>query len=146
MSRTSRAFARLAVAAAGAAALGLAAQAAPGDDPVADLANAICAAPTLDGVTAAVNGMADAEGMTIEQIAEAFGTATFLGDLGRCANRQVIADGFVLFKKGKDVAQLDAAFAMGRVAAKPGGGTASAEIYQGSFAALGTAGDPPSGQ
>jgi hypothetical protein len=81
------------------------------------------------------------------EVAQAFGAATFLSDLGRCANRQAIADGFAYFKKGKDATRLDAAFAMGRVAAKPGGGgTASAEIYLGSFTTLATAGDPPSGQ
>lgn len=116
------------------------------DDPVTGLANAICAAPDLNALTTALNAFVTDEELSVTQVAEAFGVATFLGDLGRCANRQVIADGFAFFKKGKDVAQLDAAFAMGRVAAKPGGGTASAETYQGSFASLGTAGDPPSGQ
>lgn len=146
MSRMPPLFVRLAAATGTAAALAFAAQAAPGDDPVAELANAICAAQTLDAVNAAVSALSADDAMQLEQVAQAFGTATFFGDLGRCANRQVIADAFALFKKGKDVARLDAAFAMGRVAAKPGGGTASAEIYQGSFAALGTAGDPPSGQ
>lgn len=117
------------------------------DDPVGDLANAICAAPDLNAINAAIATLGTEDALAPEQVAEAFGVATFLGDLGRCANRQAIADGFVFFKKGKDIAQLDAAFAGGRVAAKPGGGgTASAEVYQGSFASLGTAGDPPSGQ
>jgi hypothetical protein len=108
-----------------------------------ELANAICAAPNPDAVTAAV---ASFETLSQEDVAEAFGIAAFLGDLGRCANQQAMADGFAYYKKGKDQATLDAAYASGRVAAKPEGGTASAEIYQGSFAALGTAGDPPSGQ
>jgi hypothetical protein len=117
------------------------------DDPVGELANAICAAPDLNAITAAIATLGAEDALAAEQVAEAFGVATFLGDLGRCANRQAIADGFVFFKKGKDIALLDAAFAAGRVAAKPGGGgTASAEVYQGSFASLGTAGDPPSGQ
>jgi len=117
------------------------------DDPVGELANAMCAAPDLNAITAAISTLGTEGALAPEQVAEAFGVATFLGDLGRCANRQAIADGFVFFKKGKDIAQLDAAFAAGRVAAKPGGGgTASAEVYQGSFASLGTAGDPPSGQ
>jgi len=117
------------------------------EDPVGELANAICAAPDLGAINAAIATLSTESALAPEQVAEAFGVATFLGDLGRCANRQAIADGFVFYKKGKDVALLDTAFAAGRVAAKPGGGgTASAEVYQGSFASLGTAGDPPSGQ
>lgn len=116
------------------------------DDPVTDLAGAICAAPDLNAITAALASLAPENAMDSESVAQAFGVATFLGDLGRCKNRQAIADGFAFFKKGKDAVRLDAAFAMGRIAAKPGGGTAGAESYQGSFVALGTAGDPPSGQ
>ncbi len=112
-------------------------------DMTSELANAICAAPNTDAVVAAV---ASFDTLTPEDVAEAFGIAAFLGDLGRCSNQQAMADSFAFYKKGKDPAPLDAAFASGRVAAKPEGGTASAEIYQGSFAALGTAGDPPSGQ
>lgn len=126
-----------------------AAGAAAADDPIGELANAICAAPDLPAITATLATLPVDQEVEPEQVAEAFGVATFLGDLGRCANRQAILDGFVLFKKNnkdKDVASLDTAFAIGRVAAKPEGGTASAEVYQGSFASLGTAGDPPSGQ
>lgn len=115
-------------------------------DPTGELANAICAAGNIDSVNAAVATHAPGDAMSDEDIAEAFGIATFLADLGRCKDRQAIADGFAMYKKGKDQAALDAAFASGRVAAKPDGGTASAQIYQGSFAQLGTAGDPPSGQ
>jgi hypothetical protein len=131
---------------AGVSALSLVAPGQAAEDPVSELANAICAAPDLNAITAALSTLAAEDALAPEEVAEAFGVATFLGDLGRCTNRQAIADGFVLFKKGKDIAQLDAAFAAGRVAAKPEGGTASAEVYQGSFASLGTAGDPPSGQ
>lgn len=116
------------------------------EDAVADLANAICAAPDVAAVVAALASFAPEDAIGPEVVAEAFGVATFLGDLGRCANRQAIADSFAYYKKGKEVAKLDAAFALGRVAAKPGGGTASAEVYQGSFATLGSAGDAPSGQ
>jgi hypothetical protein len=130
-----------------AVALALPATAAAADDPINDLANALCAAPDWPALTKALSTFTADGAMSDTDVAEAFGVATFLGDLGRCANRQAIADGFAFYKKGKDVARLDAAFAMGRVAAKPsGGGTASAEIYQGSFATLATAGDPPSGQ
>jgi hypothetical protein len=121
--------------------------AAAGDEPIGNLANALCAASDIKAMNEAVGARIADEIMSEEQIAEAFGFATFLGDLGRCANRQAIADSYALFKKDKDQNALDAAFATGRVAAKPeGGGTASAEIYQGSFGSLGTAGDPPSGQ
>lgn len=126
--------------------LALAAPSRAGDDPISDLANAICAAPNLNAITAALATLAPENALNSEEVAEAFGVATFLGDLGRCASRQAIADGFAFFKKGKDAARLDAAFAMGRVAAKPGGGAAGADSYQGSFAVLGTAGEPPSGQ
>ena len=116
-------------------------------DPINELANAICAAPDLNALTATLGQLATEDAYAPEEVAEAFGVATFLGDLGRCANQQAIADGFALYKKGKDVTRMDMAFAGGRVAAKPeGGGTASAEVYQGSFASLGTAGDTPSAQ
>jgi hypothetical protein len=139
-------FLRIALAIGTAAVLPLALPSAASEDPVTDLAGAICAAPDLNAITSALATLAPESAMDTDEVAEAFGVATFLGDLGRCANRQAIADGFAFFKKGKDAARLDAAFAMGRVAAKPGGGSAGAESYQGSFAVLGTAGDPPSGQ
>jgi hypothetical protein len=116
------------------------------EDPINELANAICAAPDVNAITAALSSLAPEDTMVPEEVGEAFGVATFLGDLQRCANRQAIADAFAFYKKGKDGAKLDAAFAMGRVAAKPEGGTASAQVYQGSFSTLGTAGDAPSGQ
>lgn len=116
------------------------------DSPVNGLANAICSAADLNAVTAAVNAVPPEDEMLATDIAEAFGVATFLADLGRCVNRQAIADGFVYFKKGKDAAPLDVAFANGRVAARPESVTAQVGGFQGSFASLGTAGDPPSGQ
>ena len=129
-----------------AAAIGSPAAIRAAEDPISELANAICAAPDINAISAALNSLAPEDSFAPEEVAEAFGVATFLGDLQRCANRQAIADGFAYYKKGKDGGKLDAAFAMGRVAAKPEGGTASAEVYQGSFATLGTAGDAPSGQ
>lgn len=117
------------------------------DNPVNGLANAICGANDLNAVTVALGAVAPEDELAPEDVAEAFGIATFLADLGRCVNRQAIADGFAFYKKGKDAGPLDAAFASGRVAAKPeGSATAHAGIFQGSFASLGTAGDPPSGQ
>jgi hypothetical protein len=119
------------------------------NNPINGLANAICAAQDLTAVDAAVAAISPDDPLSPEQIAEAFGVATFLADLGRCANRQAIADGFAVYKKDKEVAHLDAAFASGRVAAKPEGdgrSTVPAAVFQGSFASLGTAGDPPSGQ
>lgn len=118
-----------------------------GETTVGGLANAICAAPDLEAIAGTLNSYSPDEPLTAEAVAEAFGAATFLADLGRCANRQAIADGFAVFKKGKDPIHLDIAFATGRVAAKPeGAGAQVAGVYQGSFAQLGTAGDPPSGQ
>jgi hypothetical protein len=117
------------------------------DNPVNGLANAICGATDLNAVTVALGAVAPEDELAPEDVAEAFGIATFLADLGRCVNRQAIADGFAFYKKGKDAGPLDAAFASGRVAAKPdGSATAHAGVFQGSFASLGTAGDPPSGQ
>jgi hypothetical protein len=117
-----------------------------GQTTVGGLANAICAAPDIEAISAVLNTYSPDEPLPAESIAEAFGAATFLADLGRCTNRQAIADGFAVFKKGKDTAQLDTAFATGRVAAKPEGAGWRKGIFQGSFAQLGTAGDPPSGQ
>lgn len=118
------------------------------DDAVNTLANAICAAPDVNGVIAAVRAFGPEDAVEPETVAEAFGIATFLSDLGRCASRQAIADSFAYYKKGKEIAKLDAAFATGRVAAKPGTATSgeSESVYLGSFATLGTAGDAPSGQ
>ncbi|NOT42761.1 MAG: hypothetical protein HOP13_19965 [Alphaproteobacteria bacterium] len=117
------------------------------DNPVNGLANAICTAGDINAVTAALSSVSPQDELQPIDVAEAFGIATFLADLGRCTNRQAIADGFAFYKKGKDPGPLDAAFASGRVAAKPdGSATAQAGTFQGSFASLGTAGDPPSGQ
>ena len=117
------------------------------DNPVNGLANAICAAGDLEAVASAVSAVSPDDQLVPEDFAEAFGLATFLADLGRCTNRQAIADGFAFFKKGKDPRPLDAAFASGRVAAKPdSSATTQSGVFQGSFASLGTAGDPPSGQ
>lgn len=115
-------------------------------DVTTDLANAIAAALNSDAVAAAVASFSAGNGLSPEDVAQAFGAAMFLCDLGRCKNPQAIADSFAAYKKGKDGQALDAAFAMGRVGAEADGGTASAEVYQSSFAALGTAGDAPSGQ
>ena len=108
------------------------------DDPVSRLASAVCSLPDYSSIGSLVGGFVHDEAMEPTQVAEAFGVATFLGDLGRCANRQAIADSFNVFKKGRDANALDAAFARGRVAAKPeSGATASAGSFQGSFVALG---------
>jgi hypothetical protein len=116
------------------------------DDGVNELANAICKAPDFNGVLAALASFAPEDEFAPETIAEAFGVATFLSDLSRCTNRQAIADSFAYYKKNKDAAKLDASFAVGRVTAKPASVEAGEEVYQGSFATLGTAGDAPSGQ
>lgn len=113
---------------------------------VGGLANAICGAPDVDAITNVLSSYSPEEPLTQEAVAEAFGVATFLADLGRCANRQAIADGFAVYKKGKDTVLLDSSFATGRIAAKPEGAGARTGVFQGSFAQLGTAGDPPSGQ
>jgi hypothetical protein len=127
--------------------IALSATAYAGETTVGGLANAICAAPDMAAISGVLNTYSPEEPLTAEAIAEAFGAATFLADLGRCANRQAIADSFAVFKKGKDVVLLDTSFATGRVAAKPeGAGAQTAGVFQGSFAQLGTAGDPPSGQ
>lgn len=129
--------------------LGIAATA-PSDaahDPLAALANAICASPDAAAIGTVLNTFGPSTHLVDADIAEAFGTAAFMGDLGRCANKQAIYDAFAAFKQGKqDGSLLDASFAMGHVQATPDGGTASPEFYQGSYASLGTAGDPPSGK
>jgi hypothetical protein len=129
-------------------AVGAAAPASASSDPVNGLANAICGAADLNGISTAMSAVPADDPLAPEQVAEAFGIAAFLADLGRCTNRQAIADGFAIYKKDKEVARLDTAFATGRVAAKPesSGQVTSSEVFQGSFASLGTAGDPPSGQ
>lgn len=128
--------------AAGSASLALAA-----DDPVSRLADAVCAAPDMKVMNDLVYRSVSDDRIEPAEVAEAFGVATFLGDLGRCVNRQAIIDSFFLYKKDKDADELDVAFAQGRVAAKPASSVAaSGGNYQGSFVALGTAGDPPSVQ
>jgi hypothetical protein len=132
-------------------ALGLVAAAAtsPGraaTDAMTDLANAICASKTAGEIGAVVAEFAPAASLSQEEVAEAFGEASFMADLGRCASGQAIADAYAAFKAGKDAARLDAAFAMGRVSGTAGGGTAGAGSYDGSYSGLGSAGDPPSGQ
>ena len=127
--------------------LGAVLPSAASDDPVNSLAGAICAAADFNSISALISQTQTENPMQPEEIAEAFGVAAFLADLGRCANRQAMADSFVLYKKGKNISALDVAFAQGRVAAKPASSASAVTgTYQGSFVALGTAGDPPSGQ
>lgn len=118
------------------------------DDPQSRLANDICLARDLQTINDMVYRYISDDRLEPVEVAEAFGVATFLGDLGRCTNRQAILDAFFLYKKDRDAASLDVAFAQGRVAAKPASGPSanSGGTYQGSFVALGTAGDPPSVQ
>ena len=58
------------------------------EDPIGELANAICAASDVNAITMALSSLAPEETMPPEDVGEAFGVATFLGDLQRCANRQ----------------------------------------------------------
>ena len=115
-------------------------------DPVAELANAICAGKSTTEIAASLAEVGPGGALPADEIAEAFGQASFMADLGRCGSAQAIADAYAAFKKGKDGPKLDTAFAMGRVSGAPTGGTASAGLYEGSFSSLGSAGDPPSGQ
>lgn len=119
-----------------------------GDDPQSRLANDVCLARDIQTINDFVYRYISDDRLEPTEVAEAFGVATFLGDLGRCTNRQAILDAFFLFKKDRDAAALDVAFAQGRVAAKPASGPSAdtGGTYQGSFVALGTAGDPPSVQ
>ncbi len=115
-------------------------------DPVSELANAICAGKTTGDISTSLADLGPGGSLTDSDVAEAFGEASFMADLGRCGSGQAIADAYAAFKRGKDTQKLDASFAMGRVSGEPTGGTASAGLYQGSFASLGAAGDPPSGK
>jgi hypothetical protein len=115
-------------------------------DPVGELANAICAGKTTADISTSLADVGPSGALTDDDVAEAFGQASFMADLGRCGSAQAIADAYAAFKKGKDAQKIDAAFAMGRVSGQPTGGTASAGLYQGSFSGLGSAGDPPSGK
>ena len=126
----------------------LSAPAMAADDPVSRLADEVCAAKDVQGMSDLVYRYISYDRLEPHEIAEAFGVATFLGDLGRCASQQAILDAFFLFKKGKEEAVLDVAFARGRIAAKPANGPSPAAggTFQGSFVALGTAGEPPSVQ
>jgi hypothetical protein len=124
----------------------LATQAGAAPDPVAELANAICAGRTTGDISTSLADLGPSGVLADDAIAEAFGEASFMADLGRCASGQAIADAYAAFKQGKDGQKLDASFAMGRVSGEPTGGTASAGLYQGSFSSLGSAGDPPSGK
>lgn len=115
-------------------------------DPVAELANAICAGKTVADISASLADLGPGGALSDDDVAEAFGEASFMADLGRCGSGQAVADSYAAFKKGKNAQELDASFAMGRVSGEPTGGTASAGLYQGSFSSLGSAGDPPSGK
>ena len=123
--------------------LGATARAEP--DPIGILANAICASKSVAEINQTLGDIGPIATLTNSDVAEAFGEAAFLADLKRCRNAQAIVDAYVEFRHGKDTQALDAAFAMGHVSDKPTGGTASVGFYEGSFATLGSAGDPPSG-
>ncbi len=118
------------------------------DDPISRLADDVCAAKDVQGMSDIVYRYISYDRLEPQEVAEAFGVATFLGDLGRCVSQQDILDAFFLFKKDKDATVLDVAFARGRIAAKPANGPSPATggTFQGSFVALGTAGEPPSVQ
>lgn len=113
------------------------------DDDVATLAAAICSAPDTGKMGEALASRGTSEAVPEEQVAEAFGVASYLASLGRCANRTAIADGYALYKSDKDLNQLDAAFAVGHVSARPDD---KAAVYKGSFEVLGGAGEPTSRQ
>jgi len=113
-------------------------------DPVSELANAICAGKTPSDISTSLADLGPGGALTDSDVAEAFGEASFMADLGRCGSGQAIADAYAAFKRGKNAQALDASFAMGRVSGEPTGGTASAGLYRGSFSSLGAAGDPPS--
>lgn len=115
-------------------------------DPVGALANAICAGKSVDEISASLHDLGPVGRLSDEDIAEAFGLASFMSDLRHCVSPQAIADAFAVFKKGKPAQTIDAAFAMGHIQGTPDGGTASAELYEGSYSHLGSAGDPPSGK
>jgi hypothetical protein len=115
-------------------------------DYTSELAIAIAAAPDPAAVAAAVATYEIGYGLGPEQIAQAFGEAAFLCDLGRCANPKAIVAAFANYKQGKDVAMLDAAFAAGREGVGIDAATANGEVFRDSFVALASPGDPPSGQ
>jgi hypothetical protein len=110
---------------------------------VSSLAAAICVAPDATKMSEEVAARSANDAISEEQVAEAFGVASYLAALGHCANAAAIADGYALFKNDKDKDQLDAAFAVGHVLARPDD---KGEVYQGSFEILGGAGDPATSQ
>lgn len=114
------------------------------DDDVTALAASICAAPDVGNMSELLAARGVDEGVPEERVAQAFGIATYMASLARCSNPKAIADGYALFKGDKDQNQLDAAFAVGHVSARPDDG--KADTYQGSFEVLGGAGDPASSQ
>jgi hypothetical protein len=115
-------------------------------DNLSGLALAICAAPNLETIASALTTYELVYGLSPEQIAQAFGEAAFLCDIGRCANPTAIAVAFTNYKHGKDAVTLDAAFAIGQAGAELENATASVSVGQSSFVALASPGDPPSGQ
>jgi hypothetical protein len=111
---------------------------------VSTLAAAICASPDVAKMSETVANRSANDVISDEQVAEAFGVATFVAGLGRCANEGAIAEGYALYKSDKDKDQLDAAFAVGHVSARPD--DAKTAAYKGSFEILGGAGEPASSQ
>ncbi|MEQ1866964.1 MAG: hypothetical protein ABL996_20175 [Micropepsaceae bacterium] len=115
-------------------------------DDMGGLALAICTAPNLEAIATALTTYELVYGLSPEQIAQAFGEAAFLCDLGRCEDPAAIAVAFANYKQGKDALALDAAFAIGQAGAEVESATASVAGGQSSFVALASPGDPPSGQ
>lgn len=115
-------------------------------DDMSGLAFAICAAPSLETIASALTTYELVYGLSPERIAQAFGEAAFLCEIGRCANPAAIAVAFTNYKQGKDAVVLDAAFAIGQAGAEVESATASVAGGQSSFVALASPGDPPSGQ
>lgn len=121
-----------------------AARAAP--DYTNDLALAISAAPDPEAVASVVATYELVFGLAPEQVAQAFGEAASLCNLGRCANPQAVFFAFTAYKQGKDEVVLDTAFAVGQAGADIENATATAEVNQSSIVTLASPGEPPSGQ
>jgi hypothetical protein len=90
------------------------------DDPVARLAEAICRADNATGVETVMLRFEAEEAVAPRDIAEALGTASARAEAGHCASADAAAQAWSRYRGASSPQDgLAAAFALGRIAARP---------------------------
>ena len=114
-------------------------------NPIDAGAQAACAGKGVAEISAALGKLGLIGKLPDDKVAEAFGQALYLADLGHCVSPQAIVDAFAAFKKGKDAQTLDVAFAAGHMNGSHDGEHGHGGHDHHERDDTGSPGDPPSG-